>query len=471
MQIINFGANIGYVRSDHSQHCQNLKTAHQYSSFTSSTVKTMVENCHLAGPFPNLPFSNFCTSPIGVVSCKCNPVKLQIINHLSWPTSGTSANDGIADSEAAIQYDQFEKAIEDLIQSGPWSLMVKLDLKDAFQHIPVWVQGWKLLGLHWEGQFYYLLVLTFGLHNAPYILNLFTEALHWIIQQHIPAVLYHYLDDFFLNFSADTPLASCYVAIKWVMALGQQLGLNFQLSKMVWPAHVIEFLGLILDSIWMEAHLLDNKLLYLTSLLAKWETKWFSSLTEVQELSGYLQFCYQVIPHSRSFLCCIFDFQSKFNNSFTKLCIPSSVKSNIVWWPTFSKHWNGVQLLQPLLPSLDLYTDVSSWKGLSGVFGHRWFASHIAWQFWGRNIQFKELYAIVQSILCWGNEWSGLHIVFHCNNQAVVDWLSSGTCHSVFSMPLVQLVTVFATYLCFSFSCVWVSSLNNALADTASCFQ
>ncbi|KAJ3783467.1 hypothetical protein GGU10DRAFT_273509 [Lentinula aff. detonsa] len=38
-------------------------------------------------------------------------------------------------------------------------------------------------------------------------------------------------------------------------------------------------------------------------------------------------------------------------------------------------------------------------------------------------------------------------------------------------MPLVWLVTLLATYLGFSFSCVWVSSSNNALADAASRFQ
>lgn len=41
-----------------------------------------------------------------------------------------------------------------------------------------------------------MLILAFGLKTAPYIFNLFAEALHWIIQRHIPAALRHYLDDF-----------------------------------------------------------------------------------------------------------------------------------------------------------------------------------------------------------------------------------------------------------------------------------
>ena len=94
----------------------------------------------------------------------------------------------------------FKHAVKDLLASGQGLLMAKLDLKDAFQHIPVQAQDWNLLGFDWGCRFYLLLVLAFGLKTAPYIFNLFTEALHWIIHGHIPAVLCHYLNDFILIF-------------------------------------------------------------------------------------------------------------------------------------------------------------------------------------------------------------------------------------------------------------------------------
>ena len=81
--------------------------------------------------------------------------------------------------------------------------MAKLDLKDTFHHIPVRAADWHLLGFHWGSKFFYLLVLAFGLKNAPYIFNIFAEALHWIILRHIPAALHHYLDDFLLTFPSD----------------------------------------------------------------------------------------------------------------------------------------------------------------------------------------------------------------------------------------------------------------------------
>jgi hypothetical protein len=470
LHIIRFGANIGCIGPQHDQSCKNLRSAAEHPGFVASTLQTMVENGQLAGPFPTPPLPNFRASPLGVVSRKRNPGKLRIINHLSWP-SGTSVNDGISDSESRIEYDRFDRAVEDLIRSGPGSRMAKLDLKDAFRHIPVRVQDYNLLGLHWGRKFYYLLALTFGLRNAPYIFNLFAEALHWIIQHHIPAHIRHYLDDFLLNFGPSTPLMDCYAAIEWVMALGEQLGLTFQLSKTVWPTCVIEFLGLILDSLRMEARLPDDKLSYLRELLCHWEAKTRASLHKVQELSGFLQFCCQVIPNSRPFLRRIFDFQSKFRSPFCRLRVPTGVRSDIAWWAIFSKQWNGVRLLRPSLPLMDVYSDASGWKGIGAVLDHRWFASRIPRRYRNRDIQFKELYAILRVILHWGDEWSAHHVVFHCDNQDVVAWLSSGTCRSKHAMPLVRLIFMLAACLHFSFSSLWLPSSSNALADAASRFQ
>lgn len=101
------------------------------------------------------------------------------------------------------------------------NMLFSLGLKDAFRQIPVRQSDWHLLGCHWMGQFYYHAVLVFGVKSAPYIFNLFAEALHWIIARHIPASLRHYLDDFLPIFEASTPLSLANSAVEWIMALGQ----------------------------------------------------------------------------------------------------------------------------------------------------------------------------------------------------------------------------------------------------------
>ena len=69
----------------------------------------------------------------------------------------------------------------------------------SFRMIPVRCQDWELLGMQWQGQFYYNTCLPFGLRSAPCLFNEYAEALQWIlINNHGLAHVLHYLDDYFI---------------------------------------------------------------------------------------------------------------------------------------------------------------------------------------------------------------------------------------------------------------------------------
>ena len=470
LHIIKYGANIGFQGAQAARPSKNLKSALWSPEFIQSSIDSLLASNHVHGPFPSPPLDQFRCSPLGVVFRKRSISKPRLINHLSWPP-GSSVNDGISDSEATISYDAFDCAIRDLLSAGVGSLMAKLDLKDAFRHIPVRPADWHQMGFCWGGKFYYNVVLAFGLRSAPYIFNLFSEALHWIIQHHIPAHIRHYLDDFLLLFDPSFPPSRCSAAVEWVMGLGRELGLVFQDSKTVWPATQIEFLGLELDSVAMEARLPPDKLVFLKSLLQDWSVKRLACLREVQELAGFLQFVSQVIPCSRSFLRRIIDFSMRFQSPFQRLYITKGVKADIHWWRTFCTPWNGVRLLSPSLPVVDVHTDASGRKGIGGICQSEWFSSRVPRRYHNRDIQFKEVFAILHAILCWGSAWANHHLTFYCDNQAVVAWLTSGTCRSPHSMPIVQMISMMAACLQFSYSCIWIPTEDNTLADAASRFQ
>lgn len=470
LNIIDYGANIGFSGPEVVLPAKNLKSAFDDLAFMDSAVEKLVQNAQVHGPFDLPPIADLRCSPLGSVTRKRNPDKRRLINHLSWPI-GLSVNDGIPDSEAYISYDMFERAVEDLIRSGPGSLMAKLDLKEAFRHIPIRAEDWHHLGFAWRSRFYYCTVLTFGLRSAPYIFNLFAEALHWIIQRHIPSYMRHYLDDFLLTFSPSSVPSWCSAAVEWVMGLGQRLGLCFQDSKTVWPSTQIEFLGLELDSLKMEARLPPDKLEFLMELLRSWARKRVASLRETQELAGFLQFASQVIPYSRPFIRRIIDFSMKFSSSFQRLHVPSGVLADLRWWLTYCTPWNGIRLLQPSKPSVSIFTDASGTKGLGGVYDDHWFSTRCPRRYRSRDIQFKEAYAVLQAILRWGDMWSGCHVLFHVDNEAVFNWLRSGSGRSPNSMGVVRMIFMLAAFLNFSFSSVWISTSENALADAASRFQ
>jgi len=288
LNIIDVGASIGHSGPPISQSCKNLRSAIDHPDIISKEINSLLSEGRIHGPFVEPPLPNFRCSPLGTATHKRDP-KRRVFNHYSWPDA-SSVNSQTADQEGSIQYDPFTSAAAALKESGRGSLLAKLDLKDAYRHIPVRSTDWNLLGFHWMGKFYYPIVLMFGGKSAPYIFNLFVEALHWIIQKHIPARLRHYLDNFLPIFKPSTGPQIANAAIDWIEKTATALGLSFQPKKTVRPMTRLEFLGLELDSEAMEARLPMAKLDYLREILINWEARDRCDLKELQEIIGYLQF-------------------------------------------------------------------------------------------------------------------------------------------------------------------------------------
>jgi hypothetical protein len=473
IHIIRHGANLGFSGNKSlSQTCTNLKSAFTSPSTTSALsadIAAQVANGRTYGPFVEPPFPNFRCSPLGAATRK-RSTKIRRIHHLSWP-DGESVNDGIPDSEASITYDMINRAISDLAASGHGSLMIKLDLESAFRHIPVRPADWHLLGFIWEDKLFHDVVLGFGCRSAPYIFNLFGEALHWIMQRHLPARIRHYLDDFLKIFLPETATESVHHALEWSLALGTQLGLRFQPSKIEGPSTKLEFLGLELDSEAMEVRLPSEKLGYLLELLSSWNSMTTCTQPELEELTGFLQFTSQVIPTSRAFLRGLYDFSAGFTSRFSRRHISKAARRDIDWWRRFAADWNGMRFISPSRETLHIYTDAAGTKGLGGHFGNQWFSARCPRRLRHEHIQVKEMLAVVHAVLCWGEAFTHKHIIFHVDNDAVFRGINKHSIKSVPTMALLKSLISLACRLDFTFSSIWLSSADNAIADAASRFS
>ncbi|KAG8841129.1 hypothetical protein FRB96_008147 [Tulasnella sp. 330] len=142
-----------------------------------------------------------------------------------------SVNDRIPDSKGSIKYKLIQDAFDVVKASRHSSLLARLNFKDAFCHILVWPANWHLLGFTWQQEFYYDIVSGFSLKSALYIFNLFTEALYWIISQHVLGSLKHCLDNFLAIFSPLTPISVASTAVDWIQGLRVALRLTFQDEK------------------------------------------------------------------------------------------------------------------------------------------------------------------------------------------------------------------------------------------------
>ncbi len=140
--------------------------------------------------------------PLGLAGIHCSPIglvpkgggtgKWRMIVDLSYP-AGRSVNDGIVSDLCSLWYTSVDVALQ-FINSLGWStVLIKVDLKNAYHMVPIHPADRHLFGIRWDGNVYMDHVLPFGLRSA---LKLFTAAIGYALTQAGIQPLIHYLHDF-----------------------------------------------------------------------------------------------------------------------------------------------------------------------------------------------------------------------------------------------------------------------------------
>ena len=144
--------------------------------------------------------------------------------------------------------------------------------------------------------------LLFGLHSALFIFNQLPDGLEWILKHTCnhglqPAI--HILDHFFI---AESSRLACLTSFSTPLLVFMSLRAPVVVSKTISPSQEIEFMGIILDSIRMEARLPQDKLSKIYDLLTSFKKCRSVCLVELQSLIGTLQFACKVVdPAGPSF--------------------------------------------------------------------------------------------------------------------------------------------------------------------------
>ena len=131
-------------------------------------------------------------------------------------------------------------------------------------------------------------------------------------------------------------------------------------------------------------------------------------------------------------------------------------------------------------PDLKLYTDSSGSIGYGAYCQGSWFNGHWSQEQLHHSIQWKELYPIVLAVCVWGRRWTTLRIRLHCDNQAIVHCLNSGTSHCPHIMVLLRSLFLLAAKhnlhmsaqhiccVCFSLTLYYVRMRDNICDVTSS---
>ena len=134
-----------------------------------------------------------------------------------------------------------------ITQTGVGSYLAKTDIKSALRILPVNPQDYHLLGIKWNGQYYFDKCMPMGCSSSCKTFETFSTAIEWIAKDKLCiANLIHLLDDFLLI----QPMASqCSVSLQLFLDLCDFLGIPMAPEKMFGPSTILTFAGVELDTI------------------------------------------------------------------------------------------------------------------------------------------------------------------------------------------------------------------------------
>lgn len=426
---LRYGFNIGYFGPEMHNIAQNLKSVNVNETQISEHIIDELKKGRLAGPFNAPPLANFRTSPIGMVPKK-DSRKMRMITDLSSPR-GFSINDFISDDEATVHFNNFDSAVKIVAQLGRGALLSKLDIKSAFRICPVRPADWHYLGFTFMNFFFVDLCLPMGLRSSVNRFTRLSDAILWIIQTNYGVThSTHYLDDYLLAGPASSD--KCLEHMQATIKLFADIGVPLAPEKVIGPLTCLTFLGIEIDTMSMSLKLPAAKFEELLQEIEIWSTKRKCTKREILSLIGKLSFAAKVIPSGRTFLRRLIDLSTTVSKLTHHITINLQARLDIQWWAKYLPTWNGkykiLDSCSTFAHDMQIYTDASGELGFGIFFQGKWVSSAWPTPLKSYSIQWKELFPIYVTCSIWGEHFRGKRLIFHCDNQAVVDiWRSNSS--------------------------------------------
>ena len=249
------GFRIGFQGARHFRASPNIKSASVFPEIVEEKLAKEISRGRIAGQFHELPFVNMHISPIGVVPKK-EVGQYRLIHNLSNPTD-KSINDHIPDELKTVHYSSIDDAIEIILKMGPNATMAKTDISNAFRIIPIHPHDHAILGIKFNGCFYFDQCLLMGCASSCSIFEECSCALQWIAPTKggITHII-HALDDFLILSGQNKSV--CNQNLTTFLKIRNTVGVPIKEEHTVYVQTTMTFLGIELDTIAID-NVLKNK--------------------------------------------------------------------------------------------------------------------------------------------------------------------------------------------------------------------
>ena len=297
----------------------------------------------------------------------------------------------------------------------------KLDLKDAYWHIPLHSMAQKFLTFKLGNRKFKWTVMPFVLKTAPYIFTKIMFTVVKYIQKKYGIIVFNYLDDFII---LAQDYWTCKEHTKIVIKVLSELGWKISLEKSVTdPVKEIDFLGV--------TYYLDSKTMHpMTKNVKKCKdiTKTFTNLTKAnltlfQKLLGTYNFVSNFTLFGRNYIKCLHRFYGYFKSG-SKI-IPPSLKMQIQKWKT-KEMFNKVNIPKQTY-DYEIFSDASN-EGWGGVLYKDRNIDYVKGT-WNQSenemhINLKELLACMKTIQYFIEKVRKCNLMLNVDSKVTVAWIN-----------------------------------------------
>ncbi|XP_070539681.1 uncharacterized protein [Ptychodera flava] len=146
--------------------------------------------------------------------------------------------------------------------------------------------------------------------------------------------------------------------------------------KTVGPVTILEYLGIELDTVKMEARLPHDKLSRIAALIQSFLSRTTCTKRELLSLLGHLNFACRVIIPGRTFISRLIEISKGARKLHYRIHLTAESRLDLRMWHRFLSSWNGVSMFldshATRASAIQLFTDASG-IGFGGYFQRQWF--------------------------------------------------------------------------------------------------
>lgn len=363
-----------------------------------------MDNGFLLGPFRDIPFKNYRINPIGVAIGKYSKKKRLIVD-MSAPHDNEDipSLNILIDKEFSLTYVKIDDAVRLIKNLGLGSFLIKTDITDAFQNIPIQEELWPFHGIKWKDYYYFYKRFVFGSRSSPKIFDFLSTAVCWIAENVFDISNGLHLPDDYLV--VVPPWGNALEVKHRFLNNFEELRIPLSSKKTAGPCNEIEYFGLYLDSIKMETRLPREKITRITELLETFQYKKSCTKGELLSLLGHLNFACR----GRSFISHLIALSTTVESLHYHIKI--MFRADLGMWLKFLRSWNDVSFFidDNITEAADmqLFNDAILFS-YGGSYENQWFQGDSPVEILEEktSMAFFEHYPIVIACLLWGHNWN-----------------------------------------------------------------